>query len=204
MTILHQQRNGFVNIYDFGNAHGRTVYTKAEDFIAAIRKIVGQYPKGTLFMGVTIPGQNNETKWLNEAGFTGTKITDRHTQWHAFTEDVFSEETVKKTEEAKRAHEAALAARPRNADGRLLRVDGKVIRRPYEYFVGDRIRFQAYEITKEKTSWGDVLRAWSDWKEETVREVEGAGYNTTLKLRTREINPAHTHLFTVELLERAQ
>lgn len=190
MTMKCTVMTPFINLYDLGHAHGRGIYKDFADFKKDLLAIVyGNL--GNIFVCVTIPEQTQERKWLATIGFRETKITARHWQHVATKEDIVKatsgislEDLEKQRQEHLAKLQAKRDARPRNAEGRLLRNDGKVVRRPHEYFVGDRVRFSDGFTNKEGT----------------VRAVTANGYATKLKLRTREIYQEDV----IEILERAQ
>lgn len=189
MTIRYNTLTNFINVYDLGNAHGRQIYTDGAQFKKDMLAIVEATKTGPrFFLAVTIPEQRKEKKWLEELGFTSTPITTRHVQHHATAEAILkSQETfLREIEEAERrdreAREAISKARKVTladlqatgrirADGRRLRNDGFVVRRPYEYFVGDRVEFIERGVTKNGL----------------VRRIVGTGADTVLHLRTKFI-----------------
>jgi hypothetical protein len=178
-------------LHNFGNAHGRGIYYEFDEFKAAVMKHVEAYKNIGFYMGVTNSGQSKECKWLHDIGFNSAKVgslTHHWASYHELAKDATAVEAKRLEREA--AHKAALDARPRNAAGRLLRADGFIVRRPYEYFVGDRVRF--------RDTWN------GDWKEGTVRTVTGTGTATVLTLRTRGIRVAEYPTDNLELITRAQ
>lgn len=192
MSVMKQIFPDHVNLYDFGNAHGRYVYPNFESFKKDVLALIEQHDR-EVYIGVTNSGQGKEHRWLEQIGFKSIK--KGHVIVHVVTfQELFSEDVAAEREklrlEAERKYQEAIAARPRNAEGRLVNAEGKVFRRPYEYFPGDVIRFREHKY-------------YGDWKEGTVRSVTGTGQSTGLKLRTRTVYPAEYSRGCLELVERA-
>lgn len=193
MAIFSEKKTGFINVHDFGHAHGRGTYMDLASFKKDIHAVVNRHGADNLFIGVTNGGQTQERTWLKECGFKPAQVTTNLVQHSAFGYEILGVDASKALEEEKKkqeAHKAALDARPRNAEGRLLRADGRIVRRPYEYFVGDRIRFR---------------ETYGEWKEGTIRAIAGTGADTILSLRTRKIAARdYVPYDNLQIVERAR
>lgn len=160
MAIQYERKGTFVNIYDLGHAHGRQVYKTFADFKLKILEVIEQNKDIGKYVAVTNYQQEQEAKWLKDIGFEQTTVGERGYQ--ALTVHVtsyeklmggtpeklerFRAEAKARAEKLRKEREARLAARPRNEEGRLLRKDGFVIRRPYEFFVGDTVRINSWNL----------------------------------------------------------
>lgn len=205
MAVLYSRVKNAINIYDLGHAHGRSVYADFASFKKAIIDIVELNKDVGRYIAVTNSGQTTECKWMTDIGFTSTPLGNSLTTHTATYEQLcggeadavkkFRAEALARDQQRIAEHEAALAARPRRADGRLLRTDGFVVRRPYEFFVGDRVRWR--KITPG--SW-----RLADWKEGTIRTVNEDGSFRTYQ---NTIDPRGIQTWNgeeIQLVERAQ
>jgi hypothetical protein len=157
MAIQYERKGTFVNIYDLGRAHGRQVYNNFADFKLKILEVIEQNKDIGKYVAVTNRQQEQEAKWLEEIGFDQTTVGEGYqalivhvTSYEKLIGGApeklerFRAEAKARAEKLRKEREARLAARPRNEEGRLLRKDGFVIRRPYEFFVGDTVLIHNY------------------------------------------------------------
>lgn len=161
---------GGIYLFDLGNAHSKEEYKTISAFSKAIDDIIDAYEAefkerpSFLFCWLNYQ-QHKEKAYLLELGFK------------AFEQSHITLLIKDMTENAD--------DRPRNADGRLLNNDGTIKRSPFEYFVGDRIKFLVNGAEK-------IGR---------IRKVgEGTGLNKEMQTRLHSIRVSQV----VEILERAQ
>lgn len=143
-------------LYNLGGQHGAT-RLEIEGFANELNRLIspGRY---SWFICTTNSAQKHERKMLDALGF---KYSDAgrmrsHTISFAefrknYKEGKWDEKAAEAAAKAKAEAEArklakieAMKNRPRDENGRLLRKDGKVARKPGEFFTGDRLNITRY------------------------------------------------------------
>ena len=134
IIIRTNSRTGkpFVYVYNTGTAHGHRQYGELGTFIEAFKDKFDKFLKDDPdvmdldFFTITNVYQTKNREFFDQMGWN-TSFDGRLWYTVGSIKSVYGDK-VKDD-------------RPRNKDGRLLNKDGTVKRDPFEYFVGDRIKF---------------------------------------------------------------
>ena len=148
-------------LYNLGGQHG-AARLGIEGFANELNRLIspGKY---SWFICTTNGSQEHERKMLDALGFKCSDAGRMRSHTISFAEfrrnykekrwDVKSKEAAAKAkaeaEARKLAKIEAMKNRPRDESGRLLRKDGKVIRKPFEVFAGDVLSLPSYAVREE-------------------------------------------------------
>lgn len=194
MTIRHDYDPNVPNavyLYDFGGAHGRQVYSKAEDLINDITKILKQlklldHEDGYFLYGMTNSNQMAQRKMLSDMGFKSTFIGNL--VQHHITDKEFSTAVALAIEAAKK-EEARLEAEKKKAEEERIARDIKDGRKPGELRVGDVVVYMGHSPAQQQHNPFVIVGVYADGGDDFVAYVQAAQFgHYSLSYLTR--NPA--------------
>lgn len=173
----------YYNLFNLGGAHGHYEPPNLAAFKEQLVKLVLANTANNNFIAVTNNGQSIVRGYMEETGFISVRVS-RSLIVHTITRDqLLSPKLKKEVEEVVKKRDERLAARPRDKEGRLLRKDGKLVRRPNEFFVGDRIKWYDSHTRKDKVG--------------SIRSVDGDVISTFR-------NKINRDLPSIEIVERVR
>jgi hypothetical protein len=141
-------------LYNLGGQHGAR-RLKIDGFANELNRLISP-GRFSWFICTTNGSQEHERKMLDALGFKYSNAGRMRSHTISFAEfrknykeGKWSEKAKEAVEKRKLAKIEAMKNRPRDENGRLLRKDGKIIRKPYELFAGDVLSLPFYAVREE-------------------------------------------------------
>ena len=185
LSEIKTPAGSFGSLYNLGGAHSQKRYSSLESFKTDLFKLCSKSSEKN-FIAITNNLQDVERKYLRAIGFEETNLENKLIV-HAITrKNLLSSEIEEEIERLKEERKERLKNRPRNKEGRLLNKDGTIKRKPYEYFVGDKIRFYPDNPY------------WRSLREGRIRSISGKGSEMIIKTK----NHTTKARYVVEIIKR--
>jgi hypothetical protein len=140
-------------LYNLGGQHGAT-RLEINGFADELNRLISP-GRFSWFICTTNGSQEHERKMLDALGFKYSNEGRMRSHTISFAkfrknykERGWDVKSKAEAEARKLAKIEAMKNRPRDENGRLLRKDGKIIRKPREFFTGDRLSITRYCFVK--------------------------------------------------------
>ncbi len=186
LSEIKTPAGSFGSLYNLGGAHFQKRYSSLESFKTDLFKLCSKSSEKN-FIAITNNLQDVEREYLRAIGFEERNLENKLIV-HAITrKNLLTPEAKKEVERIEEEKKERLKNRPRNKDGRLLNKDGTIKRKPYEYFVGDKIRF-----------YPDNKYYLGSLREETIRSISGKGSEMIIKTKNHTTKAS----FVTEIIKR--